>query len=33
MRVDWNQIICNELKGHIIKLEQALNADVISYGF
>lgn len=31
MRVDWNQIICNELKGHIIKLEQALNADVISY--
>ena len=31
MRVDWNQIICNELKGHIVKLEQALNADVISY--
>ena len=31
MRVDWNQIICNELKGHVIKLEQALNADVISY--
>lgn len=31
MRVDWNQIICNELKGQVIKLEQALNADVISY--
>ena len=31
MRVDWNQIICNELKEHIAKLEKSLNADVISY--
>lgn len=31
MRTDWNEIICNELKGHIVKLEEALNADVISY--
>lgn len=31
MRADWNQIICNELKKHIEKLEQQLNGDVISY--
>ena len=31
MKLDWNQIICNELKGNIDKLEKSLNADVLSY--
>jgi len=31
MRVDWNQIICNELKTHITRLESELDADVLSY--